>query len=97
MSRSGKTRPGRLGILLALFYVFVVVVVFALIALGPADDGMEWIPFMLLDAPWCWMGSGTGNIFSFVPGIMANAFLLFLLGTLIEIYLRSRAEKMSGQ
>jgi hypothetical protein len=93
MSDARKGRWSRPGIVLGLVYLFLVVAVYALTASQPADDGLEWLPFMWLSAPWCWLGDGTGNIFWFVPGFMANALLFYFLGAFIEGILRSRAGK----
>lgn len=87
MQSERKRRPYRLGIYLVVLFVFLAVAVYAAIALSShGDDGLEWIPFVLLAMPWLRMGQAQEFLF---PGLIANAVILYLLGTLLEKVWRS--------
>ena len=85
----------RSGIYAAAFYVVIVVAVFALIAANTKPDnvGLDWIPFVMLAMPWYRL-----NPQLLIPGLIANAVILFLLGTLLDwlmryIFRRKRLQK----
>jgi hypothetical protein len=74
-----RVNPG--GFCVAATYVLIVVVVFALTAstTKPSNVGLDWIPFMLLSMPWYAL-----DIRLLVPGLVLNAGLMYLLGTLLH-------------
>ena len=74
-----RVNPG--GFCVAATYVLIVVVVFALTAstTKPSNVGLDWIPFMLLSMPWYAL-----DIRLLVPGLVLNAGLMYLLGTLFH-------------
>ena len=82
MNAELKARPNRLGIYIAVSYILIVLAVFAATALAPHDDGMEWIPFVMLAMPWVRMGRAQEFL---LPGLFLNVFILYLLGTVFEI------------
>ena len=77
------------GFRLAAIYVLAVVFVFALTALSTKPDnlGLDSIPFVLLAAPWYLLDTRL-----FLPGLILNAGLMYLLGTLLHTR-RRRANK----
>jgi hypothetical protein len=83
LKASLKGRSNRLGIYAAAVYLFIVAVVYILTAYtGTTDDsGLQWIPFFMLGLPW----SRISAQFLF-PGLIINAGILFLIGTLVEKY-----------
>ena len=76
---SDHVNPG--GFYLAATYVLIVVVVFALTAstTKPSNVGLDWIPFVLLSMPWYALDARL-----LVPGLIVNACLMYLLGTLLH-------------
>jgi hypothetical protein len=77
----GRVAVNRGGFCVAVFYLFIVVFVYASISLTtkPSNAGYDWIPFMLLAMPW--YGINTGLLF---PGLIANAGISYLLGILFD-------------
>lgn len=73
-----RVNPG--GFCVSATYVLVVVLIFALTALTtkPSNVGLDWIPFFLLASPWSLL-----NPRLLLPGLVLNAVLLYLLGTLL--------------
>jgi fucose 4-O-acetylase-like acetyltransferase len=82
-SPSGPTtRPGRLGIYLALGYLCLVVALYAFTAhyTKPENVGYDWIPFILLAmGPWYRMGQEFWWV-----ALILNASLLYIAGTLLQ-------------
>ena len=78
-----RNRVNRGGFCVAAIYVLVVVVVFAFTAYNtkPSNVGYDWIPFILLSVPW--YGIDPRLLF---PGLVANAGLMYLLGTLLDTF-----------
>ena len=76
-----KSRPNRLGIYVAATYLFIVALVYVLTAYtGKKDDtGLAWIPFFMLAMPWPKIDARL-----LLPGLIINAGILFLIGTLVE-------------
>jgi hypothetical protein len=74
-----RVNPG--GFCVSATYVLVVVFVFALTALTtkPGNVGLDWIPFFLLASPWSLL-----NPRLLLPGLVLNATLMYLLGTLLH-------------
>ena len=74
-----RVNPG--GFCLAVTYVLFVLVVFALTAstTKPSNVGLDWIPFVLLSMPWYALDARL-----LVPGLIVNACLMYLLGTLLH-------------
>ena len=74
-----RVNPG--GFCVATTYVLIVVVVFVLTAstTKPSNVGLDWIPFVLLSMPWYALD---GRLL--VPGLIVNAGLMYLLGTLFH-------------
>lgn len=68
----------RAGVYVAGVYILLAVGIFVLTAFGHHDDGMEWIPFALLASPWFQIGQRL-----LIPGLIANAILLYAIGTII--------------
>jgi hypothetical protein len=83
MKPAEKARRFYLGIFLAAFYVVIVAAVYCLIRNSPPDDGMEWIPFVMLAMPWYKMGPQL-----LIPGLVLNAGIFFGIGTAIEVIWR---------
>ncbi len=81
MSTNGKATPVRFGVYFALGYVLVVIglFLFTWITATPEQMGFEWIPFIWLARPWYDLDGQT-----VIPGLIANAFLLFALGALSQ-------------
>jgi hypothetical protein len=73
--------PG--GFCVAATYVLVVVVVFAVSAYTtkPGNVGYDWIPFVLLAMPWYRLHTQL-----LLPGLIVNASLMYLLGTLLHTF-----------
>jgi hypothetical protein len=82
-----KNRPNRLGIYAAATYLFIVALVYVLTAYtGKTDDtGLEWIPFVMLAMPWPKIDARL-----LLPGMIINAVILYLLGTLVGKFRRSK-------
>ena len=61
----------------------LIFVVFALTAYTtkPNNVGYDWIPFILLAMPWYRL-----NTQLLLPGLIANASLMYLLGTLLHTF-----------
>jgi hypothetical protein len=76
-----RVNPG--GFCVAATYVLIVVVVFAFTAstTKPSNVGYDWIPFILLSMPWYATNQGL-----LLPGLIANAGLMYLLGTLLHTF-----------
>ena len=74
-----RVNPG--GFCFAATYVLIVVVVFALTAstTKPSNVGLDWIPFVSLSMPWYAV-----DVRLLVPGLIVNAGLMYLLGTLLH-------------
>jgi hypothetical protein len=74
-----RVNPG--GFCVAATYVLTAVVVFALTTYTTKRDsvGYDWIPFVLLAMPWYRL-----NTQLLLPGLIANAGLMYLLGTLLH-------------
>lgn len=74
-----RVNPG--GLCVAATYIIVVAVVFAFTAsrAKPSNVGYDWIPFILLSMPWYGIDARL-----FVPGLIANVGLMYLLGTLLQ-------------
>jgi hypothetical protein len=74
-----RVNPG--GFCVLATYVLIVVVVFAFTAstTKPSNVGYDWIPFILLSMPWYAI-----NQRLLLPGLIANAGLMYLLGTLLQ-------------
>ena len=85
-----KIRPNRLGIYVAATYLFIVALVYVLTAYtGKKDDtGLAWIPFFMLAMPWPRIDARL-----LLPGLIINAGILFLIGTLVEKFWRSMVQK----
>lgn len=81
----------RLGICLAAGYIVLAVVVYALIASQPPDDGLEWLPFFWLGMPWSALNQSL-----MVPGILVNAALLYSCGFLIQLAGRVWSRRATG-
>ena len=76
--------PQRWGIILAAAFILLATAVYAVIASQPADDGLEWIPLVLLAMPWFKLGQNF-----LIPGILINATLLYLCGILLQLAWRT--------
>jgi hypothetical protein len=76
-----RTRINPGGFCVAATYLLIVVVVFAFTAYNTKPDnvGYDWIPFVLLSMPWYAVGARF-----LLPGLIANAGLMYLLGTLLQ-------------
>ena len=74
-----KFQAHHYGAYAAVAYAMIVVGVFAYTAYATKPDylGYDWIPFILLTRPW-------SAICAPVLGLILNAALLFILGTLLE-------------
>jgi hypothetical protein len=74
-----RVNPG--GFYLAATYMLIVVVVLALTAATtkPSNVGLDWIPFVLLSMPWYALDARL-----LLPGLVVNAGLMYLLGTLLH-------------
>jgi hypothetical protein len=83
---AAKGRRAGLGIWLAGIYVALVVGLFILTALttNPGKVGLDWIPFMVLTAPWSGMSPAMA-----VPGILLNAAIMWLAGTVLHKIIRA--------
>jgi hypothetical protein len=81
-----KSRPNRLGIYAAATYLFIAALVYVLTAYtGKADSsGLEWLPFFMLAMPWPRIDARL-----LLPGMIINAGILYLLGTLLGKFRRS--------
>jgi hypothetical protein len=78
----GTLNPG--GFCVAVTYLVIVVVVFSATALTtkPSNVGYDWIPFILLDAPWYWMSPKM-----LLPGLVANTIFMYVFGSgLYRVY-----------
>lgn len=69
-------------------YVLIVVAVFLWTAATtkPSNVGLDWIPFALLSMPWYWLDPRL-----LVPGLIVNAGLMYLLGTLFQVFRRPQS------
>lgn len=76
-----RINPG--GFCVAATYVLIVVVVFAFTAstTKPGNVGYDWIPFILLSMPWYGLSPRL-----LLPGLIANAVLMYLLGMLFQTF-----------
>ena len=74
-----RVNPG--GFCVAATYVLIVVVIFTFTAstTKPSNVGYDWIPFILLSMPWYAI-----NQRLLLPGLIANAGLMYSLGTLLQ-------------
>ena len=96
MEDANKTRSNRLGIYLSGLYVLVVAAVYGLTALSakPSDVGYEWVPFIMLAMPWVRMGQAQEFL---LLGLIANAVILYLFGTLFETARRRHSRKSTNK
>ena len=80
-----KNRVNRGGFCATTIYILIVAAVFTFTAYNtkPSNVGLDWIPFMLLSMPW--YGISTQLL---LPGLVANAVLMYLLGTLLDSFWR---------
>jgi hypothetical protein len=78
-----RVNPG--GFCVSATYILIAVAVFALTAFTtkPSNVGLDWIPFMLLSMPWYGL-----NPWLLLPGLILNACLMYLLGTLLHAFWR---------
>jgi hypothetical protein len=90
MSVVHKHRFARLGLILTFLYLLIVAGVYLVTALGPAEDGLEWMPFVLLAMPWYGLNHTSASLFF---GLLANAGLVYLFGTLIARLAQFRVDK----
>lgn len=76
-----RNRVNRAGFCAAAIYVLIVVLVFSVTAYNtkPSNVGYDWIPFVLLSMPWYRLDPQL-----LFPGLIANAGLMYLLGTLLD-------------
>lgn len=81
-----NNRPNRLGIYASATYLFILALIYVLTAYtGKTDDtGLEWIPFFMLGMPWVKVDARL-----LLPGMIINAGILYLLGTLVGKFRRS--------
>jgi hypothetical protein len=93
--KRGFPRPIRVGSWLAGIYVVIVLVVYWITALTtkPGNVGLDWIPFVMLAMPWAAMGQAQDFL---IPGLIANALLLFAVGALIGVVTEERAASQNG-
>jgi hypothetical protein len=84
MNQVSKPRFFRLGICLAGLYAIVVVAVYCLIRSSPPDDGLEWIPFVMLAMPWFRIAPEL-----LIPGLLLNAAILYGIGAFVQTRWRS--------
>ena len=87
---ANRINPG--GFCVAAAYVLIVVAVLVLTALTTkvSDVGLDWIPFVLLAMPWYAFHNQL-----LLPGLIANAGLLYLLGTVLERFSRRLGRRKS--
>jgi hypothetical protein len=73
------------GLCVATAYMLVVILVFVVTAVNtkPSNVGLDWIPFVLLAMPWYAM-----NPQLLLPGMAANAAIMYLLGTVLQTFWR---------
>jgi hypothetical protein len=86
-SQNPPARPrARLGLWLAAIYFILAAALFLVTALNtkPGNVGLDWVPFMVLTAPW----SGMSPILA-IPGVFLNALALWVVGTVAEKIIRS--------
>jgi hypothetical protein len=78
-----RVNPG--GFCVAAAYALIVVLVLVLTAstTRPGNAGLDWIAFILLSMPWYGLDARL-----LVPGLIANAGLMYLMGTLLHIFWR---------
>ena len=69
------------GFCVAATYALIVIVVFGFTEMitKPSNVGYDWIPFILLSMPWYAI-----NARLLLPGLLANAGLMYLLGTALQ-------------
>jgi hypothetical protein len=81
-----KNRQDRLGVYAAAIYLFIALLVYVLTAYtGETDEtGLSWIPFFMLAMPWPRID---GRLL--LPGLIVNAGILYLVGTLVGKLRRS--------
>jgi hypothetical protein len=74
-----RVNPG--GFRAAATYVLIVVAVFTVTVFTttPSNVGLDWIPFILLSAPWCAIDQRL-----LLPGLLANTCLVYLFGVLFH-------------
>ena len=91
MGAEPKKRHNLIGVYAAGSYVFIVVALGGLTAYSSyahPDDGMQWIPFMLLASPWVEM-----NQHLLIFGLIVNTIFLWAIGSLIETIRRGEFMK----
>ncbi len=78
-----RARINQGGFCVSATYVLIVITVFAFTAATtkPSNVGLDWIPFILLSMPW--YALNTRLLF---PGLVANACLMYLLGTILQSF-----------
>jgi hypothetical protein len=69
------------GFYFAAAYILIVIIVFVFTASTTTlwKAGYDWIPFILLTMPWCRFGA-----WFVLPGVIMNASLTYLMGTLVQ-------------
>lgn len=74
-----RLNPG--GFCVATAYGLIVVFVYALTAAftKPSNVGYDWIPFILLAAPWFWVDHRW-----LIPGVIVNTAAMYLFGVLLH-------------
>lgn len=79
-------KPNRLGICFAVTYLVIAVAVYTITAVTtkPSNVGLDWIPFFMLAMPWSKIDARL-----LLPGLIINAGILYLLGTLLGKFRRS--------
>jgi hypothetical protein len=71
------------GLCVATTYALVVIFIFVLTAINTkaSNVGYDWIPFVLLSMPWYAL-----NPKMLLPGLVVNAVVMYLLGTLLQAF-----------
>ena len=87
MDSKSTSRLPRLGLWLGGFYVFLAAALFILTALTtkPGNVGLDWIPFMILTAPWSGMDTRLA-----IAGVLLNGVILWGFGNLLQVFFRNR-------
>ena len=87
MDGEPKSRPLRFGLWLGGMYVFLATALFILTALTtkPGNVGLDWIPFMILTAPWSGMDTRLA-----IAGVLLNGVILWGFGNLLQVFFRNR-------
>ncbi len=74
MDSTPKSRPLHFGFWLGGIYIFLATALFLLTALTtkPGNVGLDWVPFMILTAPWSGMDAHLA-----LPGVLLNGVILW--------------------